>query len=178
MEGNIHAQWPRGRSQCSHNSVQCNIEELRRRHTFVFHVKQVDIAIDTSPMPFTWRSLPQFSRSTSAKSTHLFSRCSRRMINVIWVFQNIFRMREEISHPLNIRETRKKKIKEKSSENICVRFLYRHIYRISKAGLYLTLHTNNVELQISITYSFAYLMSSLTNILQLCTFSSNRSVVF
>lgn len=27
--------------------------ELRCWHTFVFHVKQVDIAIDTSPMPFT-----------------------------------------------------------------------------------------------------------------------------
>jgi len=32
--------------------------ELRRRHTFVFHVKQVDIAIDTSPMSFTWRFPP------------------------------------------------------------------------------------------------------------------------
>lgn len=43
--------------------IQCGVQyrgstELRRRHTFVFHVKQVDIAIDTSPMPFTWRSPP------------------------------------------------------------------------------------------------------------------------
>lgn len=35
--------------------------------TFVFHVKQVDIAIDTSPMPFTWHSPPQFSQEYGRK---------------------------------------------------------------------------------------------------------------
>lgn len=41
--------------------------ELQRQHTFVFHLKQVDIADDASPMPFAGRPLPQFSQEYSRK---------------------------------------------------------------------------------------------------------------
>lgn len=41
--------------------------ELQRQHTFVFHLKQVDIADDASPMPFAGRPLLQFSQEYSRK---------------------------------------------------------------------------------------------------------------
>lgn len=56
MEGNIHARCRvvEANALIIQYSVQYRgSTELRRRYTFVFHVKQVDIAIDTSPMPFT-----------------------------------------------------------------------------------------------------------------------------
>lgn len=42
--------------------------EPRRRHTFVFHLKQVDIAVDASPVPPAPRRSPQFSREYSRKN--------------------------------------------------------------------------------------------------------------
>lgn len=75
MEGNIRARCLVAEADAL--IIQCSVQyrrstETATPYTFVFHVKQVDIAIDTSPVP--WRSPPQFNQEhVSGKSTDLFS---------------------------------------------------------------------------------------------------------
>lgn len=83
MEGNIHALGARGSREVKVNAliIQYSAQyrgtaEFQRQHTFVFHLKQVDIADDASPTPFAGARVRYHNLAKSATARSIdFDQC-------------------------------------------------------------------------------------------------------